>query len=153
MKKYYLVGSTVLFLVVFNVGFVFHDIVFGEWFHSKLEAIAREEYIVPLIALAFVLYSGIQTFLFPIFYSYASTHYNWNPIKTGVVFGGLMGFFWDALQGGIIEVATFQMPFAVFALDSTYHTLEGCLAGFIAALVYTKTVLRTHEQKTNVPAT
>jgi cell shape-determining protein MreD len=32
-----------------------------------------------------------------------------------------MGFVWDALQGGIIEVATFKMPFVVFLVDSGFR--------------------------------
>jgi cell shape-determining protein MreD len=50
-----------------------------------------------------------------------------------------MGILWDALQGGIIEVATFKMPFIVFVVDSSYHVfVEGSIAGLILALVMKK---------------
>lgn len=39
---------------------------------------------------------------------------------------------------GLIEVATFRMPFSVFVVDSTYHTLEGVLAGTLIAGVFGK---------------
>jgi hypothetical protein len=91
---------------------------------------------IPLIAVSFAVYSIIQAFLFPIFQQYASVNYKWKPAKTGLIFGGLMGFFWDSLQGGLIEVATFHMPVEVFIVDSSYHTLEGCLSGLIISMVY-----------------
>ena len=57
-------------------------------------------------------------------------------MSTAIRFGILMGFVWDALQGGIIEVATFKMPFMVFVVDSGYHVfVEGTLAGVILAVV------------------
>jgi len=136
MRKYLILSSLATFIVVFNLGYIFHDLLMGQWFHEKIGSISKDEYIIPLIAVSFVVYSIIQAFLFPIFQQYASTHYNWKPVKTGLVFGGLMGFFWDGLQGGLIEVATFHMPVEVFIVDSSYHTLEGCLAGFIISLVY-----------------
>ena len=47
-----------------------------------------------------------------------------------------MGIIFDALQGGIIEVATFNMPFVVFVVDSGYHVLvEGSMAGLVLAFV------------------
>lgn len=75
-------------------------------------------------------------YLYPI--SVAYYRHKWNPIAIGAWVGGLMGFLWDALQGGLIEVATFRMPFSVFVVDSTYHTLEGVLAGTLIALVFAK---------------
>ncbi|MEJ0102207.1 MAG: hypothetical protein WDO19_06465 [Bacteroidota bacterium] len=33
--------------------------------------------------------------------------YKWSLIKTAIVFGAMIGFLWDGLQGGLIEVATF----------------------------------------------
>jgi cell shape-determining protein MreD len=50
-----------------------------------------------------------------------------------------MGVLFDALQGGIIEVATFNMPFMVFVVDSSYHVfIEGSIAGLVLALVSKK---------------
>jgi hypothetical protein len=112
----------------------------GDWFHEKIGDISRDQYIIPVIAIAFLLYTIIQAYLFPIFYSYTSTHYRWSPIKTGIIFGGLLGFLWDGLQGGMIEYATMHMPFEVFVVDSTYHVFEGCLAGGILAVVYKRSV-------------
>jgi cell shape-determining protein MreD len=60
-------------------------------------------------------------------------------LGVGVRFGILMGVVFDALQGGIIEYATFRMPFIVFVVDSSYHVfVEGSVAGLLLALCYRK---------------
>jgi hypothetical protein len=138
MKKYYLIGIPITFLFIFNLGYVFHDLLMGNWLHEKEALISREEYIIPAIALAFFLYSCIQAFLLPIFYYYAKAHYQWSIYKTSIIFGGLIGFLWDALQGGIIEYATFKMPLEVVFVDSSYHTIEGIFAALILAFFYSK---------------
>ena len=48
-----------------------------------------------------------------------------------VVFGAIIGFFWDGLQGGTIGVATFKMPAIVFWVDSSDHTAEGIVTALI----------------------
>ena len=133
MKKYYLLGIPVTFLVVFNLGYVFHDILLGAWLHEKEALVSREAYIIPAIALAFVFYVSIQAYLLPIFFFYAKAHYQWSIYKTALVFGGLVGFLWDALQGGIIEYATFNIPLEVFFVDSGFHVLEGMYTAVILA--------------------
>lgn len=135
MKKYILAWLA-SFLVIFNAGYVFHEIIAAGFFKTHIAGITREAYIIPLVALSFALYTAILTYLYPIFYEYYK--HKLSPYAAGSLFGGLMGFLWDGLQGGLIEVATFKMPFVVFAVDSTYHVLEGVLAGVIIALVYTK---------------
>jgi hypothetical protein len=110
----------------------------GEWFHEKIGHITREHYIIPLIGVSYFLYCAIQTFLFPIFFEYASKHWNWTATKSGIMFGLLIGFTWDALEGGLIEFATMPIPLESFILDSIFHTLEGGMLGFILAKVYNK---------------
>jgi len=138
MKKYYLIGTTVTFLIIFNLGYVFHDLLMGDWLHEKETEIIRTEYIIPAIAIAFLFYSIIQAFLLPIFHFYTHTKYGWNIYKTALVFGSLIGFLWDALQGGIIEYATFNMPLEVVAVDSSFHLLEGAYTALILAYFYKK---------------
>jgi len=135
MKKYIL-SWLASFLVIFNLGYVFHEIIALDFFKKNIGDITRENYIIPFVALSFVFYTVILTYLYPIFYAYYKSKFS--PIATGAIFGALMGFLWDGLQGGLIEVATFKMPFIVFAVDSSYHVLEGVLAGIIIAAVYTK---------------
>jgi cell shape-determining protein MreD len=54
-----------------------------------------------------------------------------------------MGIIWDALQGGIIEVATFKIPFIVFIVDSGYHVfVEGSVAGLVLYYVSKKWSVR-----------
>lgn len=138
MKKYFIIGSLVAFLVIFNLGYVFHEIVMGGFFKRTIGPIQREPYIIPLIALAFVLYTIFQAYFFPIYYGYAKTNYHWPIYKTAIIFGAMIGFLWDGLQGGMIEVATFKMPGIVFWVDSGYHTLEGVLMALILAFFYKK---------------
>ena len=135
--KFFVTASAALFLVLFNLGYVFHEPLMGAWFQQQEAAIAREAFIIPLIAVAFISYSLVLAYLFPIYRAYYAT----SPLtSTAVRFGILMGFVWDALQGGIIEVATFKMPFVVFLVDSGYHVLvEGTIAGLILAAVWRRT--------------
>jgi hypothetical protein len=135
-RKFVVIAAVTLFLVLFNLGYVFHDLLMGAWLHEQEAAIAREEFIIPLIAAAFLAYSVVLAYLFPIYRSY----YARSPLMpTAIGFGILMGFVWDALQGGIIEVATFNMPFAVFLVDSGYHVfIEGTIAGVILGVVASK---------------
>jgi len=51
--------------------------------------------------------------------------------------------FWDGLQGGMIEVATFKMPAIVFWDDSGYHAFEGILTALILSFFYKKYVMKT----------
>jgi hypothetical protein len=131
-----IVAWLVAFLVIFNLGYVFHEIVVHDFMAQRIGDITRSSYIIPLIAVAFALYVAILIYLYPIFLAYYGDR--WHPVAIGAWMGALMGFLWDALQGGLIEVATFKMPFSVFVVDSSYHTVEGVLAGTLIALVFTK---------------
>jgi hypothetical protein len=142
MKKYVILGGLVTFIIIFNLGYVFHEIVAGSFFKEQIGPIQRESYIIPLIALAFVLYVLFQVYFLPIYFVYASKNYHWGLTKTAVVFGAITGFLWDGLQGGMIEVATFKMPMIVFWVDSGYHTLEGVLTALILAFFYERFVMR-----------
>jgi hypothetical protein len=53
MKRYYLIGGIVTFAVIFNLGYVFHETIMGNFFKETIGAIQREKYIIPLIALPF----------------------------------------------------------------------------------------------------
>jgi|SRR5450432_219325 hypothetical protein len=140
MRKYFVIGSLVAFIVIFNLGYVFHEIIMGNFFRETIGPIQRESYIIPLIALAFILYTLFQAYFFPIYYAYARDRYGWSLMKTAIIFGAMIGFFWDGLQGGMIEVATFKMPAIVFWVDSGYHTLEGVLMALILSFFYRKYV-------------
>jgi hypothetical protein len=136
MKRYFLIGGLVTFVVIFNLGYVFHEVIIGSFFREHLGAIQRETYIIPLIALAFILYITFQAYFLPVYFEYTSEKYNWGLTRTAIIFGALTGFFWDGLQGGLIEVATFKMPMIVFWYDSGYHTLEGVITALLLAFFY-----------------
>ena len=110
----------------------------GNFFRENIGGIQRETYIIPVIALAFILYVAFQSYFLPVFYEHTSSKYNWSLAKTAVVFGAVVGFFWDGLQGGMIEVATFKMPAVVFYFDSGYHTLEGIITTVLLSYFYKK---------------
>ncbi|MDP4246560.1 MAG: hypothetical protein Q8932_12005 [Bacteroidota bacterium] len=136
MKKYFFLGGLITFIIIFNLGYVFHEIIAGPFFKEQIGPIQRESYIIPLIALAFLLYVSFQAYFLPIYFHFTSERYHWGLTKTAVLFGAMTGFFWDGLQGGMIEVATFKMPMIVFWVDSGYHTLEGVLTALILAFFY-----------------
>lgn len=132
-KKIFVWSAAAVFLVTFNLGYVFHDVMFGAWFHEQTP-FAREHYIIPYIGLAFLVYALILAHLFP---AYRARYRQQSVWSVGLRFGWLMGIVFDALQGGIIEVATFELPHSVFLLDSTYHVLvEGSVAGLVLATVH-----------------
>ena len=141
MKKYFWYGGIVAFLVIFNLGYVFHEIIAFDFFKETIGEIQREKYIIPVIALAFVLYTLFQAYFLPIFYKHSLEHYGWSLRKSALIFGAVIGFLWDGLQGGMIEVATFKMPGIVFWVDSGYHTLEGIITALILAYFYKKYAL------------
>jgi hypothetical protein len=142
MKKYFLIGGFAAFFVIFNLGYVFHEMVMGDFFKTHIGDIQRSAYIIPLIALAFMLYVIFQAYFFHVYYEYTSKKYSWSLTKTAIVFGAVVGFFWDGLQGGIIEVATFKMPAIVFWADSAYHTAEGIISVLILSVFYKKYCLK-----------
>lgn len=45
--------------VIFNLGYVFHEIVAHDFMVERIGAITRTNYIIPLIALSFVIYVAI----------------------------------------------------------------------------------------------
>lgn len=132
--KNMLIAAFAVFMVLFNLGYVFHDVLFGAWFHDHIP-FSREHYVIPYIAIAFAAYALIVAYLFPAFHAFHPERSGWS---NGVRFGLLMGVVFDALQGGIIEVATFEgMTLETFALDSGYHVfVEGVLGGVVCAAVY-----------------
>ena len=106
MKKM-LLSALAVFFVLFNLGYVFHDLLFGAWFHEQIP-FAKAHYTIPFIALAFAGHALIVAYVFPAFHAFHAGRSVW---ANGLIFGIVMGVMFDALQGGIIEVATFEgMP-------------------------------------------
>lgn len=139
--------ATAVFVVTFNLGYVFHDLALGDYFHAQ-QPFAREHYIIPYIGLAFAAYALIVAHLFPIYRAYYADRSIWS---VGLRFGLLMGVLFDALQGGIIEVATFPIPLEVFLVDSSYHVfIEGSITGLLAAAVTSRFEAREGESVTGV---
>ncbi len=138
MKKYFIAGSLVAFVLIFNLGYVFHELIMGNFFKQMIGPIQRDPYNILLIAISFILYTIFQAYFFPVYYMFTREKYKWSLIKTAIVFGAMIGFLWDGLQGGLIEVATFKMPAIVFWVDSGYHTLEGILMAVILSFFYKK---------------
>ena len=135
-KKFVAISTAALFIVLFNVAFVFHEPLMGAWFHQQEAAIVRENFIIPYIALAYLVYCFLLSYFYPMYVDY---YRGSSRIPTALRFGIFMGVLFDALQGGIIEVATFNMPFIVFIVDSGYHVfIEGSIAGLVLAFVSKK---------------
>jgi hypothetical protein len=137
MNKRLVVGAVIAFLVVFNLGYVFHEILAASFFRASFgPGVQRSEYIVPVIALAFAIYVGLMALAYPVAHLYFVDGRGWSRVATGAALGLYCGFLWDALQGGIIEYATYHVALGAMLLDSTYHALEGVLAGTILGAVY-----------------
>ena len=137
MNKRLVLGGVVAFLVTFNLGYVFHEILAADFLKASFGAgVQREVYVIPVIALAFVIYCALMASTYPIFFSYFSERRGYSKLKTGLLQGLLFGFLWDSLQGGIIEYATYNVGLPAMLVDSAYHTLEGAVAGTIIGALY-----------------
>jgi hypothetical protein len=137
MNKRLIVGAVVAFAVIFNLGYVFHEMVAADFFKANLgPGVQRAHYIVPVIALAFAIYVTLIALAYPVAHAFFSERRGWSRLATGVVLGLYCGFLWDALQGGIIEFATYNVSLAAMLVDSAYHLVEGGLAGAIIGGLY-----------------
>ena len=76
-----IVAWLVAFLVIFNLGYVFHEIVAHDFMAERIGEITRSSYIIPLIALSFAVYVAILVYLYPIFLAYNEPR--WGPITIG----------------------------------------------------------------------
>jgi len=98
--------------------------------------VQRDHYLIPVIALAFAIYVAVMALVYPVFHLFFYERRGWSSLATGALLGLFCGFMWDALQGGIIEYATYHVSLAAMLVDSAYHTLEGALAGSIIGGLY-----------------
>ena len=130
-------GAVVAFVVVFNLGYVFHEVLFAGFFKASFgPGVQREHYLIPVIALGFAIYVTLMALAYPGAHLYFSERRGWSRVATGALLGLFCGFLWDALQGGIIEYATYNVALAAMLVDSAYHTLEGVLAGALIGAMY-----------------
>jgi hypothetical protein len=137
LNKRLLLGAFLAFVVIFNLGYVFHEIVAADFLMAGFGAgVQRAQYLIPVIALAFAIYVALLALAYPVVHLYFAERRGWSRVATGALLGLFCGFLWDALQGGIIEYATYNVSLAAMLVDSVYHTAEGTLAGSIIGAVY-----------------
>jgi hypothetical protein len=130
-------GAVVAFVVIFNLGYVFHEVIARSFFKASFgPGVQREPYIIPVIAFAFVVYVALLALAYPVAHLYFAEKRGWSRVATGAILGLYCGFLWDALQGGIIEYATYNVSLAAMLVDSAYHTVEGMIAGSILGFYY-----------------
>lgn len=136
MSKRLILGAIVAFIVIFNLGYVFHEIVAASFLRAGMgPGVQRSHYLIPVIALAFALYVTLLALAYPVAHLYFSVTRGWSRVATGALLGLFCGFLWDALQGGIIEYATYNVTLPAMLVDSLYHTVEGVLAGAIIGAI------------------
>ena len=144
MNKRLVLGAVAAWVVIFNLGYVFHEIVAAGFIKAGLGAgVQRAEYLIPVIALAFAIDVALMALAYPVAHLYFSVQRGWSKVATGAVLGLFCGFLWDALQGGIIEYATYNVSLGAMLLDSAWHTVEGALAGSIIGALYRAPVTGT----------
>jgi hypothetical protein len=137
MRNRLVLGAVAAFVVVFNLGYVFHEIAAADFIRARLgPGVQREHYLIPVIALAFAIYVTLLALAYPVVHAYFSKQRGWSRVASGALLGLFCGFLWDALQGGIIEYATYNVGLAAMLVDSAYHTIEGVIAGSIIGLIY-----------------
>ena len=137
MNKSLALGGVIAFIVIFNLGYVFHEVLAADFFRASFgQGVQRARYIIPVIFIAFVLYAALLALVYPVFYSYFAEKKGLSKVRTGLIMGLFCGFLWDALQGGIIEYATYNVTLTAMLVDSSYHLLEGGLAGAIIGFFF-----------------
>jgi len=99
-KKFVAISTAALFIVLFNVGFVFHEPLMGTWFHQQEAAIVRDNFIIPYIALAYLVYCFLLSYFYPMYVDY---NHGSPRISTALRFGVIMGVLFDALQGELLK--------------------------------------------------
>ncbi len=140
MNKRLILGAIVAFVVIFNLGYVFHEILCAEFFKASFgPGVQRSTYVIPVIFLSFVIYVTLMALAYPVAHLYFAERRGWSRIATGALLGLFCGFLWDALQGGLIEYATYNVSLGAMLVDSTYHTFEGVLAGCILGAFFRPT--------------
>jgi len=71
VNKRAIVGAVVAFLVIFKVGYVFHEILAAKLFHDGLgPGVQRASYFVPVIFVCFAIYFVLMAMTYPVFYEY-----------------------------------------------------------------------------------
>jgi hypothetical protein len=137
MNKRSIVGAAVAFVVIFNLGYVFHEILAVSFFKASFgPGVQRARYIIPVIAAAFAIYVALIAIAYPVVHGHFVERRDWPRWKAGALLGLYCGFLWDALQGGLIEYATYNVSIAAMFVDSAYHTADGVLAGTIIGSIY-----------------
>ncbi len=137
MNKRLVWGAVIAFAVIFNLGYVFHEVVGADFLKAGFgPGVQRAHYLIAVIALAFVIYVSLMAAVYPVFHLYFSERRGWSRVATGALLGLFCGFLWDALQGGIIEYATYNVSLAAMLVDSAYHMVEGVVAGSIIGALY-----------------
>lgn len=66
MKKYFIVGSLVAFIVIFNLGYVFHEIIMGNFFREYKWSLTKTAVIFG--AMIGFLWDGLQVTGRPVSY-------------------------------------------------------------------------------------
>lgn len=137
MNKRLVLGGVVAWIVIFNLGYVFHEILCAGFFKASFgPGVQRAEYVIPVIAFAFVVYVTLMCLAYPVAHLWLSEKRGFSRVATGAILGLFCGVLWDSLQGGIIEYATYNVALAAMLVDSTYHALEGVVAGTIIGAIY-----------------
>ena len=102
--KHRIAAWLVAFLVIFNLGYVFHEILVHDFMTTRIGAISRDSYIIPLIALSFALYVAILVYLYPIFLAYY--RHRWHPIAIGAWMEWVRGVSGNTVMPGDISPIT-----------------------------------------------
>ena len=130
-----LIGAGIAWALIFNVGYVFHEILAAPFFKASFgPGVQRDSYVIPVIALAFAIYVAMQALAYPVVHAYFVTGRGWSRVRAGALLGLYCGVLWDALQGGLIEYATYHVELGAMLVDSSYHAVEGVLTGVIIAV-------------------
>ena len=119
MTKRLVIGAAVAFVVISTSATSSTSLALAAFFKASFgPGVQRDHYLIPVIALAFAIYVAVMALVYPVFHLFFYERRGWSSLATGALLGLFCGFMWDALQGGIIEYATYHVSLAAAGLIS-----------------------------------
>jgi len=117
------------FVVMFLLGFLWHQFIMSGFYDDQLGDIARPEPKVGFIVLGYLVLALLMAYIYPIGSKGGS------PTLEGLKFGALMGLLW-ILPHGLVYVGVANFTFTYAIVDGLWHVVEEGLGGVVIGLVY-----------------
>ena len=117
------------FVVMFVLGFLWHQIIMGDFYDNQMSQVLRVELRIPFVILGYIVLAFLMAYVYPMGYQGGS------PLKEGLRFGVLIGLIW-VLPHGLVALGTENITVAGGLVDAIWHVVEQGIGGVVIGLVY-----------------